>query len=183
VPGQAAAVRELQLPQHRRDVALDGARRDEQGVGDLRVRQVPGDQGEHLGLAGRHVASPGLTVVTRSSSLRRRHPVVAIRAGSGRPCRHRVPIVPARMCRPVAAASLDLGADPPRRIDSSRERAMTTMPNVVRNGVDTATLFATLDAVKGDTDLAKFQFRATNRWVAGPTTGRRSTASTAPSRR
>ena len=44
---------------------------------------------------------------------------------------------------------------------------MTTMPNVVRNGVDTATLFATLDAVKGDTDLARFQFRATNRWVAG----------------
>jgi uncharacterized OsmC-like protein len=37
----------------------------------------------------------------------------------------------------------------------------------VRNGVDTATLFATLDAVKGDTDIAKFQFRATNRWVSG----------------
>jgi uncharacterized OsmC-like protein len=33
--------------------------------------------------------------------------------------------------------------------------------------VDTATLFATLDAVKGDTDIAKFQFRATNRWVSG----------------
>jgi uncharacterized OsmC-like protein len=36
-----------------------------------------------------------------------------------------------------------------------------------RNGVDTATLFATLDAVKGDTGLAKFQFRATNQWVSG----------------
>ena len=61
---------------------------------------------------------------------------------------------------------------------------MTTTDNPVRNGVDTATLFATLDAVKGDTDLAKFQFRATNRWLsAGPTTSRRSTASTAPSRR
>jgi uncharacterized OsmC-like protein len=44
---------------------------------------------------------------------------------------------------------------------------MTTIDNAVRNGVDTATLFATLDAVKGDTDLAKFQFRATNRWLAG----------------
>ena len=33
----------------------------------------------------------------------------------------------------------------------------------VRNGVDTATLFATLDAVKGDNEIAKFQFRATNR--------------------
>lgn len=44
---------------------------------------------------------------------------------------------------------------------------MTTTENPVRNGVDTATLFATLDAVKGDTEIAKFQFRATNRWVSG----------------
>jgi len=35
------------------------------------------------------------------------------------------------------------------------------------NGVDTPTLFATLDAVKANPDLAKFQFRATNRWVSG----------------
>ena len=42
-----------------------------------------------------------------------------------------------------------------------------TMSPAVRNGVDTATLFATIDAVKGDTDIAKFQFRATNRWVSG----------------
>jgi uncharacterized OsmC-like protein len=41
------------------------------------------------------------------------------------------------------------------------------MDNPVRNGVDTATLFATLDAVKGDTDIAKFQFRATNTWISG----------------
>jgi uncharacterized OsmC-like protein len=44
---------------------------------------------------------------------------------------------------------------------------MSTTDSPVRNGVDTATLFATLDAVKGDTDIAKFQFRATNRWVSG----------------
>jgi uncharacterized OsmC-like protein len=36
-----------------------------------------------------------------------------------------------------------------------------------RNGVDTPTLWATLDAVKGQRDLAKFQFRAKNRWVSG----------------
>jgi len=36
-----------------------------------------------------------------------------------------------------------------------------------RNGVDTPTLFATLDAVKGQPDLAKFQFRVSNRWVKG----------------
>jgi uncharacterized OsmC-like protein len=43
----------------------------------------------------------------------------------------------------------------------------TTADNPIRNGVDTATLFATLDAVKGNNDIAKFQFRATNRWVSG----------------
>jgi uncharacterized OsmC-like protein len=35
------------------------------------------------------------------------------------------------------------------------------------NGVDTPTLFATLDAVKAQPDLAEFQFRATNRWQQG----------------
>jgi len=44
---------------------------------------------------------------------------------------------------------------------------MTIADNHVRNGVDTATLFATLDAVKGDPDIAKFRFRATNAWVTG----------------
>jgi len=37
----------------------------------------------------------------------------------------------------------------------------------MRNGVDTATLFATLDAVKADPELAKFRFRAENTWVSG----------------
>src|SRR5438132_9683829 len=36
-----------------------------------------------------------------------------------------------------------------------------------RNGVDTATLFATLDAVKQAPEAAKFQFRARNQWVSG----------------
>jgi len=45
---------------------------------------------------------------------------------------------------------------------------MTTMVNdPVRNGVDTATLFATLDAVKGAPEAAKFQFRASNEWISG----------------
>jgi uncharacterized OsmC-like protein len=35
------------------------------------------------------------------------------------------------------------------------------------NGVDTPTLFATLDVVKGQPELAKFQFRARNRWQSG----------------
>ena len=37
----------------------------------------------------------------------------------------------------------------------------------IRNGVDTATLFATLDAVKGNNEIAKFQFRASNTWISG----------------
>ena len=36
-----------------------------------------------------------------------------------------------------------------------------------RNGIDTPTLFATLDAVRNQPDLAKFQFRVSNRWVSG----------------
>jgi uncharacterized OsmC-like protein len=44
---------------------------------------------------------------------------------------------------------------------------MSTIENPVRNGVDTATLFATIDAVKGNAEIAKFRFRATNTWVSG----------------
>jgi uncharacterized OsmC-like protein len=44
---------------------------------------------------------------------------------------------------------------------------MTTTENPVRNGVDTAGLFATLDAVKGNNEIAKFKFRATNTWISG----------------
>lgn len=36
-----------------------------------------------------------------------------------------------------------------------------------RNGVDTPTLFATIEAVAGQPELAKFQFRASNRWQQG----------------
>jgi len=35
------------------------------------------------------------------------------------------------------------------------------------NGVDTPTLFATINAVKAQPELAAFQFRATNKWVKG----------------
>jgi uncharacterized OsmC-like protein len=35
------------------------------------------------------------------------------------------------------------------------------------NGVDTPVLFATLNAVRANPTLAKFQFRATNRWISG----------------
>ena len=35
------------------------------------------------------------------------------------------------------------------------------------NGVDTPTLFATINVVKSQPDLARFQFRATNQWIKG----------------
>ena len=36
-----------------------------------------------------------------------------------------------------------------------------------RNGVDTAALFATLDAVRAAPQAARFQFRARNEWISG----------------
>jgi uncharacterized OsmC-like protein len=44
---------------------------------------------------------------------------------------------------------------------------MSTTADAIRNGVDTATLFATLDAVRGNNDIADFTFRASNTWVSG----------------
>jgi uncharacterized OsmC-like protein len=43
----------------------------------------------------------------------------------------------------------------------------TTTENTTTNGVDTGTLFATLDAVKGQPEIAEFQFRAENTWLGG----------------
>jgi uncharacterized OsmC-like protein len=43
----------------------------------------------------------------------------------------------------------------------------TTMERGPINGVDVPTLYATLDAVEGTRELAKFQFRATNKWETG----------------
>jgi uncharacterized OsmC-like protein len=37
----------------------------------------------------------------------------------------------------------------------------------VRNGVDTEVLFGTLDAIRAQPELGRFQFRAENQWIAG----------------
>jgi uncharacterized OsmC-like protein len=37
----------------------------------------------------------------------------------------------------------------------------------IRNGVNVDTLFGTLDAIKAQPELARFQFRATNKWMGG----------------
>jgi uncharacterized OsmC-like protein len=44
---------------------------------------------------------------------------------------------------------------------------MTAVTDVTRNGVNTETLFATLDLIKQRPELARFQFRASNRWLGG----------------
>jgi uncharacterized OsmC-like protein len=44
---------------------------------------------------------------------------------------------------------------------------MTQVIEKVRNGVDTETLFATLDAIKAKPEIATFQFRVRNRWIDG----------------
>ena len=49
--GQTAAVGDLHLAHQRRHVTLDGALRHAQLVGDLPVREVPGDEPPHLALA------------------------------------------------------------------------------------------------------------------------------------
>jgi len=44
---------------------------------------------------------------------------------------------------------------------------MTKLTEAVRNGVDTSVLFATLNAIKQQPQLARFEFRARNVWLDG----------------
>jgi uncharacterized OsmC-like protein len=44
---------------------------------------------------------------------------------------------------------------------------MTQAIEAIRNGVDTERMFATLDAIKAQPEIAKFQFRVSNRWIDG----------------
>jgi uncharacterized OsmC-like protein len=43
----------------------------------------------------------------------------------------------------------------------------TQVIDTVRNGVDAAQMYGTLDAIKGKPELGVFQFRASNRWLGG----------------
>ena len=44
---------------------------------------------------------------------------------------------------------------------------MSLVADTRRNGVDTEKMFATLDLIKAQPELARFQFRASNRWIDG----------------
>jgi uncharacterized OsmC-like protein len=50
---------------------------------------------------------------------------------------------------------------------ATAETRPAKVPPSPRNGVDTPTLFATINAVAGQPELAKFQFRARNAWQWG----------------
>jgi uncharacterized OsmC-like protein len=48
---------------------------------------------------------------------------------------------------------------------------MTTIsPAPIRNGIDTAQVYGTLDALTAQPELARFEFRVENRWINGPHT-------------
>ena len=44
---------------------------------------------------------------------------------------------------------------------------MARLIEPVRNGVDSTALFGTLDAIEAQPELARFQFRVSNRWIGG----------------
>jgi len=45
---------------------------------------------------------------------------------------------------------------------------MSITTATIRNGVDTAQVYGTLDALKEQPELARFEFRVKNRWLEGP---------------
>jgi len=45
---------------------------------------------------------------------------------------------------------------------------MTTATTSIRNGVDTTQVYGTLDALKAQPELARFEFRVSNSWIDGP---------------
>src|SRR5262249_36102862 len=51
--------------------------------------------------------------------------------------------------------------------DLQEETVSTVAAQSLRNGVDTARLFATLDAVKAQPEAARFRFSVDNRWISG----------------
>lgn len=52
----------------------------------------------------------------------------------------------------------------------TRFQAVTQVPSDRANGLDTRQLVQTVDAVKHDTTLARFEFRARNQWIGGMVT-------------
>ena len=66
---------------------------------------------------------------------------------------------------PMPRKRLGRGCAQPHNDRGGLEVSVVT--DTIRNGVDTEKMFATLDLIKAQPELAKFQFRATNRWIDG----------------
>src|SRR6476620_871016 len=82
------------------------------------------------------------------------------------------PFRPPSACADEAARTGRSGEGGPSRVlgvstTHSLEDPMSVTTHQPLNGVDVPTLFATLDAVKAQNDIAAFQFRASNTWVGG----------------
>src|SRR5262249_50918950 len=56
---------------------------------------------------------------------------------------------------------------PGREFPSRGDQMSTTTEPIARNGVDVPNLFGTIKAVGNQPELAKFRFRAPNRWLVG----------------
>ena len=128
------------------DVFRDGER-----IGGLE----PGDFFGEVGLLGHALGAHGD---------RRRHVADApARAG------------PAPVPRAVVRRTQRRGAHPPSRrsprlathFHPPRRPTMSQVLDRVRNGVDTAQMYGTLDAIKADPSLGRFQFRVQNHWIDG----------------
>jgi uncharacterized OsmC-like protein/SAM-dependent methyltransferase len=85
-------------------------------------------------------------------------------------------VKPIRASRHTSHPDLGGGADAARAAQEEgsttttnhrRSIEMSVVAQPVRNGVDTEKMFATLDLIKAQPELAKFQFRATNTWIDG----------------
>jgi uncharacterized OsmC-like protein len=48
-----------------------------------------------------------------------------------------------------------------------RREVIEMADNIIVNGVNATELFNTIEAIKGKPDIAKFKFRATNKWING----------------
>src|SRR5690606_316758 len=72
-------------------------------------------------------------------------------------------------CRPTRPAAHHEVRQPPltkgHQMNTTSSTQAAEAP--IRNGVDTAALFATIGVVNAQRDLARFQFRATSEWMNG----------------
>ena len=90
--------------------------------------------------------------------------------GNSAPLPTRAPVTASLPASQPAANRARVSCSRPIRRGAGRRRRRRSNEHDrgdVRNGVDTEQLFGTLDAVKADPSLARFQFRARNRWIDG----------------